>query len=63
MLNQYKSALDFSKIVPKLTSFKHWNNLEKSASNDLFDLTHIPKYFEIYAPCVRLIPKVIEIIY
>ena len=49
MLNQYKSALVFSKIVPKLALLKHWNNLEKTASNDLFDFKHIPKYFEIYS--------------
>ena len=52
MRNQYKSALVFSKIVPKLASLKHWNNLEKTASNDLFDLTHIPQYFEI---CVLML--------
>jgi hypothetical protein len=60
MLNQYKSALDFSKIVPKLASLRHWNNLEKSASNDLFDLTHIPKYFEIYAPCFLYAKKMVD---
>ena len=52
MRNQYKSALVFSKIVPKLASLKHWNNLEKTASNDLFDFTHIPQYFEI---CVLML--------